>query len=153
MINVSPLLYFTLDGVLSHTPGWRTMNTLELAKPAPMRGGSPLVVPGATGGRPMRQRPTYAERTLSIHVFGRKDGDGNLNASEIEGLQVNLAYLANAWAPAPPTPGSVRTLVLHRLGTTMTGPVQVIDMDWDDAEMPVAATLVMRLILPEGQLT
>jgi hypothetical protein len=152
VINISPSLYFTLDGVLSHTPGWRAINTLDLAKPAHTRGGTPRVIPHAAGARPMPLRRDATERIISLHVYGRRNGDGGVNSSEIDGLQTNLGYLAAAWAAVPATSGSTRTLVLYRLGTSTTGPVQVLDMDWDWAEMPVAATMVLRLLLPEGAL-
>jgi len=152
VINISPSLYFTLDGVLSHTPGWRAINTLDLAKPAHIRGGIPRVIPHAAGARPMPLRADATERVISLHVYGRQNGDGTPASSEIAGLQANLDYLAAAWAAVPATADSTRTLVLYRLGTSTTGPVQVLDMDWDSAEMPVATTMVLRLLLPEGEL-
>lgn len=152
VVNISPNLYFTLDGILSHTPGWRAINTLDLAKPSTKRGTKPRVVPGANGARAMPLRPDATERQLSFHVYGRYTSEGAVNSSEIDGLQVNLNYLAAQWAAVPSSSNSTRTLVLHRLSTTVTGPVQVLDMDWDYAEMPVAATMVMRLLLPAGAL-
>jgi hypothetical protein len=153
MINISPALFFTLDGTLSHTPGWRVVNTLELAKPAKKRGTSPRVLPGAAGARALPLRADATERVLNVHVYGRRDGNGTVYESEIEGLQANLEYLATSWAAVPATSDSTRTCVLHRRGTTTTGPVQVLDMDWDDAEMPIAAMMIVRLLLPAGALS
>lgn len=152
MINISPNLYFTIDGVLSHTPAWRAINTLELAKPAQKRGTSPRVLPGAAGARPLPLRPAATERVVSMHVYGARDPDGAAYESEIEGLDANLAALVAAWHSAPGTPDSTRTLVLYRPGATVSGPVQVLDMDWDYQEMPVAATALVRLLLPSGAL-
>lgn len=153
MINTSPDLYFELDGVLSHTPGWRAANTLDLAKPAQLRGTTPLVTPGASGARAMPLRANATERIITMRVFGAKDQDGTPAASEIEGLQANLDFLAAAWAVVPATADSTRTCVLHRLSASTSGPVQVLDMDWDSADMPVVATMLLRLLLPEGALT
>lgn len=158
MKNTSPGLYFELDGVLSHTPGWRVANTLELAKPARLRGTKPRVIPGAAGAIPMPLRRDATERVLNVHVYGRADGYGTPYPAEIDGLQVNLAYLARAWA-APPAGDGTRQCTLYRTGpwpdggmTVLSGPVQVLDMDWDSAEMPVAANMVIRLLLPAGEL-
>lgn len=152
MINISPALYFTIDNIPSHTPGWRCINTLELAKPAPKRGTQARVLPGASGGRPQVLRDNWVERTINFHVYGRYDSNGTINASEIDGLQTNLDYLAAQWAAVPVTSDSTRTCVLHRLGATKSASVQVLDMDWDYEEMPVAATLLLRLLLPTGSL-
>lgn len=151
-VNVSPNLYFTLDGVLSNTPAWRAINILDLAKPATKRGTKPRIIPGASGARAMPLRPDATERTIRLHVYGRVDSDGAPYANEITGLATNLKYLADQWAAVPGTADSTRTCVLHRLGSTVTGPVQVLDMDWDDGEMPVAATMLLRLLLPAGAL-
>ena len=158
MKNTSPRLYFEMDGVLSHTPAWRVTNTLELAKPSRLRGTKPRVIPGAAGAIPLPLRRDASERVLNVHVYGRADGAPF--SSEIDGLTANLAYLARAWAAVPAGADSTRLCTLYRFGawpdgamTTVSGPVQVLDMDWDSAEMPTAANLVMRLLLPAGELT
>jgi hypothetical protein len=153
MLITSPNLYFTIDGVPSHTPAWRMINTLELAKPAHLRGTKPLVLPGAAGARPMPLRRDATERTINGAVYGLVDVDGNRHPSEIEGLDINLAALAGYWAAVPATVDSTRTCVLHHFGATLTGPVQVLDMDWDYADMPIRANVIFRLLLPEGRLT
>lgn len=154
MKNTSPRLYFTLDGVPSHTPAWQIRNTLELLKPAVTRGADPTIIPGANG---VIAHPLYddgTERVMTGKVFGQYDRNGDRHPSEIEGLAINLAYLANAWRAIPGTTDSTRPLVLHLPdGSTMTGDVQVRDFDYDDADMPVAANLVVRLYLPKGALT
>lgn len=160
MKNTSPRLYFEMDGVLSHTPGWRVANTLELAKPARLRGTKPRVIPGAAGGVALPLRRDVTERVLNVHVYGRADADGIPYPSEIDGLAANLAFLSRAWAAVPTTADGTRQLTLYRFGswpdagmTAVAGPVQVLDMDWDSTEMPVAANMVVRLVLPAGELT
>ena len=148
----SPHLYFTIDGVPSATPGWRMVNILELAKPAKLRGTQPRVLPGAAGARAMPLRIAASERIINGRVFGAFDADGNPNASEIDRLDANLATLAANWAAVPTTADSTRTCVLHRPGVTVAGPVQVLDFDFDYADMPVAANVIMRLLLPTGEL-
>lgn len=152
MLITHPDLYFTLDGTPSHTPAWRITNTLELIKPAHLRGTKPRVLPGAAGGRPLPLRVDVTERVLNGRVYGLFDPNGGRHSTEIEGLDANLRALATAWATPPGTADSTRTCVLHRFGATATGPVQVLDMDWDYAEMPIAANVVIRLLLPAGAL-
>jgi hypothetical protein len=151
-VNTSPDLYFSLDGVISHTPGWAMFNTLDLAKPAQLRGTKPVIIPQLQGGLPMPLRDNPTERIIVGKVFGRLDQDGTPNASEIEGLQANLDVLVAAWGVVPVTADSTRTCVLHRLSGDLTGPVQVLDLDWDHQDMPIVANLIMRLLIPAGAL-
>lgn len=154
MILTKPRLYFTIDGVPSATPAWDMTNMLELIKPAKKRGAQPVIIPGASGGRANPLRIDVTERVINGQVFGRLNENGVPYADEITGLQTNLTTLRNAWAAIPGTTNSTRTLVLHLVGgTTLSGPVQVIDMDWDYDQMPVVANVVVRLLVPAGELT
>jgi hypothetical protein len=146
-------LYFSLDGVPSATPAWTMTNILELLKPPKLRGTEPTVIPGASGALPHPLRADATERVVYGQVFGRLDPDGSPHSSEIAGLDLNLATLVAAWAAVPGTTSSLRTCVLHRPGhTTKTGPVQVVDFDWDYESMPVVANTIMRLLIPAGSL-
>jgi hypothetical protein len=147
-----PNLYFELDGTPSHTPAWRMFNTLELLKPARLRGTAPVVIPTATGARAMPLRAAATERAVAGRVYGGFDIDGNPTSSEIEGLITNLESLTDLWATVPVTADSTRTLVLHAYGVTYSGSVQVIDMDWDYEQMPICANVIFRLLLPVGAL-
>lgn len=154
MILTRPRLYFTIDGTPSATFAWDMKNLLELAKPAKRRGTAPVIIPGASGGRAQPLRADVTERVVSGQVYGRLDPNGLPHPSEIEGLTLNLATLIAAWVAVPVTDDSTRTCVLHLpSGTTKTGPVQVLDFDYDFADMPIVANVIMRLLLPEGELS
>lgn len=151
---IRPALYFDLDGTPSQTPAWRMTNELELLKPADVRGTEPDIIPGRPGALPNPLREDATERTINGQVFGHLDPDGEPYPAEIDGLVANLRLLADAWAAVPTTADSLRVCTLYLPdGTTRTGPVQVLNLDWPDfAEMPIVTGVVLRLLLPDGAL-
>lgn len=153
MIVTRPACYFEINSVPSCTPAWTMINPMELAKPARRRGTEPTVIPGAAGARANPLRANATERVITGKVFGRAAPDGSLHANEITGLAANLATLIAAWVDLPATADSTRPVTLHLPDTTtVAGDVQVLDFDYDYAEMPVVANTIMRLLLPAGAL-
>jgi len=155
MIVTRPHLYFDLDGVPSQTPAWSMINELDLIKPPNLRGTKPDIIPGLPGALPNPLREDATERTINGNVFAQLDPDGMPYPSEIEGLISNLEILADAWATVPGAANSLRSCTLYLPDTTTrTGSVQVLNFDWPDyAEMPIKATVVLRLLIPAGSLT
>lgn len=153
MIVTRPACYFVINSVPSCTPGWTMVNPMELAKPAKRRGTEPTVIPGAAGARANPLRVAHSERVINGKVFGRADGNGSLHSSEIIGVAANLDTLITAWVDIPGSSDSTRTVTLHLpSGSTISGSVQVLDFDYDYAEMPIAANVILRLLLPAGEL-
>jgi hypothetical protein len=153
-VITSPL-YFVLDGVPSHTTGWKAPNILRLNRSAPVDGTDGEVMPGADGEIPYPLYGRGLDLPVSLQVFGEYDGEGNAHASPIEGLEANLTFLAESWGSIPGTTNSTRELVVHRAdGSTRTGPVQVRDFDWSDevGDAPFALDAVLRLYVPAGHL-
>lgn len=153
MIITRPACYFEINSVPSCTPAWTMINPMELAKPARRRGTEPTVIPGAAGARANPLRAAATERVISGKVFGRQAPDGSLHTNEITGLAANLDTLTTAWVDIPGTSDSTRACTLHLPDTTtISGDIQVLDFDWDYAEMPIAANVLLRLLLPAGAL-
>jgi hypothetical protein len=149
-------LYFTLDGIPSHTPGWHFRNVYDLAKPGPTRSSPPDIIPGANG---VIANPLWRDGNdvlLTGQAFGAADGAGiaaNVYGSEMACLEENLRYLADTFGAIPANPTTTKTCVVHLAsGHTRTGPVQVRSFDWDDSTMPATATLAMQLFIPAGHL-
>ena len=47
---------------------------------------------------------------------------------------------------------STRTCTLYCYGAVYSGDVQVLDFDYDYADMPICANVILRLLLPAGEL-
>jgi hypothetical protein len=152
-MSAAPILFFELNGLVSRCAAWRMTNLLDLVKPATKRGTTRLVMPGADGARVFPLHRDASERVIIGQVFGARNPDGVPYMSEIEGLIANLGLITDAWGTIPSSTNSLLPLVLHLPnGVTKSGDVQIADLDWDHESMPIVANVIMRLVIPAGQL-
>lgn len=147
--DITRTVYVELAGVPLATPAFECTNPMELAKPAQRR-GQDRVIPGAAGVRSKRRRTAITRRTLSVVVGGTFKWDGTNHPTSETGLQLNLAHVRAALLPAD---GETITAIVHKPdGTTITGEVQVEEMDWEYHGASSDAVMTIDLSIPGGEL-
>lgn len=148
--DITRTVYLELAGVPLATPAWECANPMELAKPAQRR-GQDRVIPGAAGVRTKRRRTAITRRTLSVVVGGTFKWDGTTHTAPETGLQLNLAHLRTALLP---TDGLTITAIVHKPdGTTISGEIQVEELDWEYHNVSADALISIDLTIPGGELS
>jgi hypothetical protein len=145
--------YLELAGVPLSTPGWEMTDASDLWASAEVRGGD-LVIPGATGVRPYRRRPTVTKATVELAVFGDTSWDGTAYPSVRAGLATNCRHL-EALAQSPATTDGTVLAVLHYApgapAPDRRGPVHVLRVRFARIG-PNLATGQVELSIPAGAL-
>lgn len=145
--------WIDIDGVPLATPAWRCLNPLEVLKPAPKRTVGGVVIPRAHGRIPRAMFDDAADRLLTLQFYGARDRLGARVADARQGLIDNLVWFRTNVVDVPATLDSTRTLTLHLIsGTTWSGEVQVLDLDWPDDTTASVFDSTLSVFLTAGRL-
>lgn len=114
--------------------------------------GNNRVMPGAEGQRALRGVMDQIDEPVTWYVDGRTKWDGTAHSSAASGLIQNLNYYRAAFFDqADATTGLVAGTLTLANGT-VTANIQV--RDWDQVWTgPMSATVVTRIVVPDGEWT
>lgn len=143
--------HLEIDGVPLATPAWEAMDLHGLLQGADQR-GSDRLLPGASGVRAYKRRPTVSKRPVRLVIFGDYDREGVAYADPFLGLVANIDYLRANVADPTGTGDGTRTAVLRLTAlSSKTGPVHVEGLELSDDDPPTVRGVLM-LSLPAGAL-
>lgn len=145
--------HLVIDYIPLSTPAWEVTN-LQVLMSGPATRGENRLIPGATGVRPLRHRPTEKTVTLEMAVFGDREPDGTPRPDAEAGVWANWMILRGYFNSLITEPGdSVTPATLYYAGGTLSGPVQVLAYEIGDTIGPGNMFATLDLNLVNGMLT
>lgn len=145
--------HLTIGDIPLSTPAWEVTN-LQVLMSGPATRGENRLIPGATGVRAIRHRPTERTVTLELAVFGDQAPDGTPHTDTEAGIWANWLILRGYFNTLLMDPGQSTTpLVLHYTGGTLSGPAQVLGYEIGEALGPSNMLATLDVNLLTGMLT
>jgi hypothetical protein len=138
-----------LGSTFMNTPAWASTNNYVLWNGAPRRGENQMV-PGHNGTYALRRRKHEAIRTLECLVIGDCEYDGTPYPDREDGLVTNWFILREGLLSYGTV--TIDALLLLHDGTTLTGPVQIVDHQLGATGISGALAFTLDLVLPAGEL-
>lgn len=146
-------VWLQIGSVVMNTPAWQVLNPMVLYQ-GPRARGKDRVIPGASGVRPGKRRPSVTQRSLEMLIRGDRAWDGSRHANEAIGLELNITHLRENLTD-PDDGGGTRvaqtaTLTLPS-GSTVAGSLHIesFELDYWDTD----ALAVLDVTLTAGRLT
>lgn len=124
------------------TQGWRLLGTGS-------KRGSDVLMPGATGVRPRRRRPTVTERSLPLMVTGLLDAEGAATADPDAALDSVLTMLDDELVTDPATMDGTRVARLIRPGSTRETALHVLELEPTREIGPYTLECALVLSIPQ----
>lgn len=140
----------TLGGVSMNNKAWASLNNYILWKGAPRRGENSLI-PDLPGRIAQPRRKDEATHTLECIIIGDCGATGTPHSTREAGLATNWLTIKNGLLSYTGT--TITASLALPNGTTLTGPVQIIDHDMSDENMSGVLTFSLDLVIPAGELT
>ena len=140
----------TLGGVSMNNKAWASLNNFVLWNSANRR-GSNTVIPEVPGVYAHPRRKTETSRTLECLVIGDCNTAGAPHANRSAGLATNWLTLKNgllSW-----TGSTVTASLLLPNGSTISGPVQIVDSELGSTDAEGALTFTLDINLVNGELS
>lgn len=141
----------TINSIPLMCPAWRVQNLQVLKSAAEVR-GTDVIIPGVSGVKARRRRPTATEHSLEMLIKGQVNWAGSNYANAVQGVTSNVNYLKYYVVEPPTTTAGTRTAVLTDAdGTTSTQPVHVTGFQIGKFEGKGVWRAVMDISIPAGR--
>lgn len=141
--------YLIVNSTPLATPAWRLTSLVPLWSSAEVR-GSDRLLPGATGVRPFRRRPTVTRLVFPGVVFGDRNREGVAYPDGRTGLHTNLDALHTAIVEPPATDAGTHAATWVKPGTDKTADVHVVAFT-PTRLGPTSVRFTLELSIPAGR--
>lgn len=143
--------YLEVNSIPLATPAWDVLN-VDVLWNAPDVRGTDRLLPGASGVRARKRRPTVTKVTLEMIIKGARNWENTVYASPAVGLETNVLYLRSNVTDVLASSDSTVVATLHNpSGGTKTGSVHVEGFKVQHISYQVARA-TLDLSIPGGAL-